>query len=364
MNLSKKLKYSVLLPIIAFMAVAIALCACIGIKGADVGTTAEAASMTMTLTEQPGHTHDGMDFETDLNASFAANQTLSDVTYVTNSYFPGIQIIKYGVIEVDSSTGEIRTQIEKPSVTGLVLYEEWYKTSRTKGDGSGTIEYYVTQKYHYDISGGTYYLSADLNFSQNYINELPIYVNGTAKICLNGHTLTLLEDTQFEVMSGGITLCGCDSDGDGVRGKVITSAKKLIYSSDIRYRITVSLQNVDIECKTNFSYWDRYDYMMIAIQFGDFNMSNVNFTYTGTKDSKLDKIIFLDIASFKDLDTELNNASVGENVSVDSNFYFQSGPAINMDGYNNSNPIFVKPRENQGRHGCCGERNRRYGRNL
>ena len=44
MNLSKKLKYSVLLPIIAFMAVAIALCACIGIKGADVGTTAEAAS--------------------------------------------------------------------------------------------------------------------------------------------------------------------------------------------------------------------------------------------------------------------------------------------------------------------------------
>ena len=46
MNLSKKLKYSVLLPIIAFMAVAIALCACIGIKGADVGTTAEAASHT------------------------------------------------------------------------------------------------------------------------------------------------------------------------------------------------------------------------------------------------------------------------------------------------------------------------------
>ncbi|MDY4655203.1 MAG: MmcQ/YjbR family DNA-binding protein [Eubacteriales bacterium] len=345
MNLSKKLKYSVLLPIIAFMAVAIALCACIGIKGADVGMTAEAASMTITPTEQPGHTHDGMYFETDLNASFAANQTLSDVTYVTNSYFPGIQIIKYGVIEVDSSTGEIRTQIEKPSVTGLVLYEEWYKTSRTKGDGSGTIEYYVTQKYHYDISGGTYYLSANLNFSQNYINSLPIYVNGEAKICLNGHTLTLLEDTQFEVMSGGITLCGCDSDGDGVRGKVITSAKKLIYSSDIRYRITVSLQNVDIECKTNFSYWDRYHYMMIAIQFGDFNMSNVNFTYTGTKDSKLDKIIFLDIASFKDLDTELNNASVGENVSVDSNFYFQSGPAINMDGYNNSNPIFVKPRE-------------------
>ena len=42
MNLSKKLKYSVLLPIIAFMSVAIALCACIGIKGADVGTTAEA----------------------------------------------------------------------------------------------------------------------------------------------------------------------------------------------------------------------------------------------------------------------------------------------------------------------------------
>ena len=347
MNLSKKLKYSVLLPIIAFMAVAIALCACIGIKGADVGMTAEAASTTMTITptEQLGHTHDGMYFETDLNASFAANQTLSDVTYVTNSYFSGIQIIKYGVIEVDSGTGDIISKIEKPSVTGLVLYEEWYKTSRTKGDGSGTIEYYVTQKYHYDISGGTYYLSADLNFSQNYINSLPIYVNGEAKICLNGHTLTLLEDTQFEVMSGGITLCGCDSDGDGVRGKVITSAKKLIYSSDIRYRITVSLQNVDIECQTNFSYWDRHQYMMIAIQFGDFNMSNVNFKYTGTKDSTLDKIIFLDIASFKDLDTELNNVSVGENVSVDSNFYFQSGPAINMDGYNNSNPIFVKPRE-------------------
>ena len=99
MNLSKKLKYSVLLPIIAFMAVAIALCACIGIKGADVGTTAEAASTTMTLTEQPGHTHDGMDFETDLNASFAANQTLSDVTYVTNEYFPDIKIIKYGVTD-------------------------------------------------------------------------------------------------------------------------------------------------------------------------------------------------------------------------------------------------------------------------
>ena len=347
MNLSKKLKYSVLLPIIAFMSVAIALCACIGIKGADVGTTAEAESTTMTITptDQPGHTHDGMYFETDLNASFAANQTLSDVTYVTNSYFPGIQIIKYGVIEVDSGTGDIISKIEKPSVTGLVLYEEWYKTSRTKGDGSGTIEYYVTQKYHYDISGGTYYLSADLNFSQNYVNSLPIYVNGEAKICLNGHTLTLLEDTQFEVMSGGITLCGCDSDGDGVRGKVITSAKKLIYSSDIRYRITVSLQNVDIECQTNFSYWDRYHYMMIAIQFGDFNMSNVNFTYTGTKDSKLDKIIFLDIASFKDLDTELNNVSVGENVSVDSNFYFKSGPAINMNGYNNSDPIFVKPYE-------------------
>ena len=114
MNLSKKLKYSVLLPIIAFMAVAIALCACIGIKGADVGMTAEAASMTITPTEQPGHTHDGMYFETDLNASFAANQTLSDVTYVTNSYFPGIQIIKYGVIEVDSGTGDIISKIEKP----------------------------------------------------------------------------------------------------------------------------------------------------------------------------------------------------------------------------------------------------------
>ena len=167
MNLSKKLKYSVLLPIIAFMAVAIALCACIGIKGADVGTTAEAAShtsdrtynkslvynkltdttatMTITPTEKSGHTHDGMYFETDLNASFAANQTLSDVTYVTNSYFPGIQIIKYGVTEVDSGTGDIITTIAKPSVTGLVLYEEWYKTSRAKGDGSGTTEYYVTQ---------------------------------------------------------------------------------------------------------------------------------------------------------------------------------------------------------------------------
>ena len=366
MNLSKKLKYLVLLPIIAFMAVAIALCACIGIKGADVGTTAEAAShtsdrtynkslvytrltdttatMTITPTEQSGHTHDGMYFETDLNASFAVNQNLSDVTYVTNSYFPGIQIIKYGVIEVDSGTGDIISTIEKPSVTGLVLYEEWYKTSRAIGDGSGTKEYYVTQKYHYDISGGTYYLSEDLDFSQNYVNSLPIYVNGTATICLNGHTLTLLEDTQFEVMSGGITLCGCDSDGDGVRGNVITSAKKLIYSNVI-YRITVSLQNVDIECQTNFSYWSRYHYMMIAIQCGDFNMSNVNFTYTGTKDSDLDKIVFLDIASFKEFDTELNNASVGENVSVDSNFYFRTGPAINMNGYNNSDPIFVQPRE-------------------
>lgn len=74
MNLSKKWKYSVLLPIIAFMAVAIALCACIGIKGAETAE-AESTTMTITPTEQPGHTHDGMYFATDLNANFAANQT-------------------------------------------------------------------------------------------------------------------------------------------------------------------------------------------------------------------------------------------------------------------------------------------------
>ena len=83
MNLSKKLKYSVLLPIIAFMAVAIALCACIGIKCADVGTTAEAASHASHSGYTDLTTYDG-DF-LDGNYYLSADMTTSTFFKVQDS---------------------------------------------------------------------------------------------------------------------------------------------------------------------------------------------------------------------------------------------------------------------------------------
>ena len=110
------------------------------------------------------HAHDGMYFATDLNANFAANQNAYGND--TDSFFTK-KVIVYGTTECDKNTGAAITTVDRPSeeVTGLALYRE--STVKPYSTNEGRF-YEISSDYHYEISGGTYYLSEDLDIPEAY----------------------------------------------------------------------------------------------------------------------------------------------------------------------------------------------------
>ena len=105
-------------------------------------------------------------------------------------------------------------------------------------------------------TAGSYYLTQDIELTE----ELSINVEGTVNLCLNGHSITAVEDssnkTAVFLYGGTLNLCDCKGGG------CITSAEDLTFSG-VRTLSDTEFNMYSGEIKNNYYY---------AVQGGKFNM--------------------------------------------------------------------------------------------